>query len=137
MSYGLNSGHSITKPSALTLTSWSRLSAYAAVKVERPYNISPIPPLILDVHRIRRQLALKGVSVTIYDHTEFTRSRAIQVTKGMLKELVDSGHLLESAKQNAVKRVQVAENMVRQLQERVNKCSIGFLSRLLVQSALN
>eukprot|EP00240_Pyramimonas_obovata_P015711 CAMPEP_0118924004 /NCGR_PEP_ID=MMETSP1169-20130426/2331_1 /TAXON_ID=36882 /ORGANISM="Pyramimonas obovata, Strain CCMP722" /LENGTH=274 /DNA_ID=CAMNT_0006865079 /DNA_START=19 /DNA_END=840 /DNA_ORIENTATION=- len=63
------------------------------------------------------QLALKGVAVTIYDHTEFTRSRAIQVTKGMMKELVDSGHLLESAKASAVERIRIAENMEDALRE--------------------
>lgn len=57
------------------------------------------------------QLALKGVTVRLYDHTEFTRQRAIQVARGMLQELVEQGNILPEDKQQAILRLSVADTM--------------------------
>ncbi|KAK3249366.1 hypothetical protein CYMTET_41201 [Cymbomonas tetramitiformis] len=51
------------------------------------------------------QLALKGATVRLYDHTEFTRQRAIQVARGMLQELVEQGNILPEDKQQAILRL--------------------------------
>mmetsp|Transcript_33252 Transcript_33252/g.40214 ORF Transcript_33252/g.40214 Transcript_33252/m.40214 type:complete len:346 (-) Transcript_33252:429-1466(-) len=71
---------------------------------------------------IAGQLALKGLCVTMYDHTEFTRARALEMTMSMLQEMVNSKLLGAPAARKAADNLKVVPTM----EEALHKASIAF-----------
>ena len=51
------------------------------------------------------QLALKGAEISLYDHSEYGRVRAIEILRAELRDLVNDGCLRASDEQDALNRV--------------------------------
>ena len=51
------------------------------------------------------ELAIRGAQVTLYDHQQHTRERALEILKADLRELVNNGLLRKSEEAAVLERV--------------------------------